>query len=436
MIPLRPELVEFMLPESLGRLCSCSKTLRTDVRETNAWTLLAAVQCPPQKAPTSESRERDAISRVQSHLLRRRLAANLSLFAPNAPPPPALRDNFTDFTYFLRIEDNGTLIWEGDLAADTATFDDDDYDNSTWGSVRLVAPGSMRASICAVEGLATYLANGGLDEDGDEDFDDSYLNRIKLSMVAVREADSAMVSIGCFKLYEIKYDEDPFYHAYTFEAQHSVFSSSLSELWSNGTYTPFELKARVGLELSPGPTGAPPGSVIAVANPQGGPNIQVQLPPNGPAGRATVGALFLSLGLHVGEPNQHNDFDTLDRSLDRNQFQLMLTHLAGAQNVSREAALAAIQEQYAPPTQTLAASIREEQEMLRTWLGSGVLGSSTQFSDEFYNLIAPHAASREQLVSRPWFKVADLLQLETLPIMVQKDFKEAWRGLKLQVEGR
>ena len=47
MIPLRPELIEFLTAESLGRL-SCSKALRTEVRETNAWRLLAAVQCPPR----------------------------------------------------------------------------------------------------------------------------------------------------------------------------------------------------------------------------------------------------------------------------------------------------------------------------------------------------------------------------------------------------
>ena len=401
MIPLRPELIEFMLAESLGRLASCSKTLRTDVRDTNAWTLLAAVQCPPQKPPTSESRERDAISRVQSHMLRRRLAANLSIFAPNAPPPPPeLRDNFTDYTYFLRIEDNGTVIWEGDLAADTATFDNDDYDESVWGSVRLVAPGSMRASICAVEGLATYLANN--DRDDEEEWDDSYLNRIKLSMVAVREADSAMVSIGCFKLNEMKYDEDPLDHSYIFEAQHSVFSSSPSE--DNGNH-PFELKAWVGLDL------------IA-----------------GPAGRGTVGALYLSMGLHQFDAWYG---DLPNSSLDRNEFQLLLTHLAGAQNVSREAVLAAIQEdyevQYAPPAPTLAARIREEQEMIRMWLRSGALRSSTQFADTFYNLIAPHAASREQLASRPWDAVADLLQLETLPTMVQEDFKRAFDALKLEV---
>ena len=403
MIPLRPELIEFMLAESLGRLASCSKTLRTDVRETNAWTLLAAVQCPPQKAPTSESRERDAISRVASHMLRRRLAANLSIFAPNAPPPPPeLRDNFTDFTYFLRIEDNGTLVWEGDLAADTARFDNDDYDESVWGSVRLVAPGSMRASICAVEGLATYLANN--DRDDEEEWDDSYLNRIKLSMVAVREADSAMVSIGCFKLNEIKYDEDPLNHSYIFEAQHAVFSSKEGD----DMYVPFELKANVRLDLI-----------------------------RRPRGRATVGALYMCMGFHVGEPNQQNDYDTLDDYLNRVIFQITLNHLAGSQYWSRERVLSSIKYWYGdPPAQTLTARIIEGHEGIWVWLRSGALGSSTQFADDIYTVIRAHAASRQQLVSRPWDVVADLLQLETLPTMVQEDFKRAWEGLKLEVEAQ
>ena len=407
MIPLRPELVEFMLPESLGRLCSVCKTLRTDVRETNAWTLLAAVQCPPQKAPTSASRERDAIARVQSHMLRRRLAANLSIFAPNAPPPPPeLRDNFTDFTYFLRIEDNGTVIWEGDLTADAAPCVIVNNHERAHQCVKLDAPGSMRASICAVEGLASYLANGGLDEDGDEDFDDSYLNRLKLSMVAVREADSAMVSIGCFKLKEISYDEpqNPLGHAYDFEAQHPVFSSKEGD----DMYEPFELKASVRLDLI-----------------------------RRPRGRATVGALYMCMGFHVGEPNQQNDYDTLDDYLPRVIFQIMLIHLAGSQYWGRERVLASIKHWYGdPPAQTLTARIQEGHEGIWIWLRSGALGSSTQFADDIYTVIRAHAASRQQLVSRPWDAVADLLQLETFPTMVQEDFKRAWEGLKLEVEAR
>ena len=406
MIPLRPELIEFMLAESLGRLASCSKTLRTDVRETNAWTLLAAVQCPPQKAPTSESRERDAIARVQSHMLRRRLAANLSIFAPNAPPPPPeLRDNFTDYTYFLRIEDNGTVIWEGDLTADAAPcviVTDPINRIHARECVKLVAPGSMRASICAVEGLASYLANG---DDDDDDFDDSYLNRIKLSMVAVREADSAMINIGCFKLKEISYAEDPLDYAYNFEAQHPVFS------WQEGDdmYEPFDLKASVHLGLI-----------------------------RRPRGRATIGSLYLSLGFHVGEPNQQNDYDTLDDYLPRAIFQIILNHLAGSQTLCRERVVAPIKYWYGDPPvppvpQPFAASLREEQEMIRTWLRSGALGSSTHLAEAFYTVISAHAASREQLVSRPWDAVADSLQLDTLPTMVQEDFKRAFDALKLDM---
>jgi hypothetical protein len=48
MIPLRPELIEFMTAESLGRFASTSKAQRVDVREMNAWRLLAGVQCPPR----------------------------------------------------------------------------------------------------------------------------------------------------------------------------------------------------------------------------------------------------------------------------------------------------------------------------------------------------------------------------------------------------
>ena len=93
MIPLRPELAEFMDAESLGRYGSVSKTLRTDVRETNAWTLLAAVQCLTTKGAHERVPGTDMASIRHGDLLN----------AP--PPPPELRNNFTDFTFFLRIED-------------------------------------------------------------------------------------------------------------------------------------------------------------------------------------------------------------------------------------------------------------------------------------------------------------------------------------------
>ena len=114
MIPLRPELIEFMSAESLGRFASTSKAQRVGLRGMNAWRLLAGVQCPPRT--TRDALEQDAISRVRSQALRRRLAADLSRSAPSAPRSDRLdqiRNRFTDFTYFVRIEDDDELIWEG-----------------------------------------------------------------------------------------------------------------------------------------------------------------------------------------------------------------------------------------------------------------------------------------------------------------------------------
>ena len=131
MIPLRPELIEFMSAESLGRFTRCSKTLSTHLREMNAWRLLAAVQCPPrlvwqkysliQGPPrtTCVALEEDAISQVRSQVLRRRLAAKLSCSAPYLPRHVINKstNKFTDFTYFLRLEEDGHLICEIDLHA-------------------------------------------------------------------------------------------------------------------------------------------------------------------------------------------------------------------------------------------------------------------------------------------------------------------------------
>ncbi len=134
MIPLRPELIEFMSLESMGRMQSCSKALRRDLRDMNAWRLLAAVQCPPRlvwrkhsliQCPprtTRDALEQDAISRMRSQALRRRLAADLSRSGKRPADLPLVRvdqitNKFTDFTYFIRIEEDDELIWEGDLHA-------------------------------------------------------------------------------------------------------------------------------------------------------------------------------------------------------------------------------------------------------------------------------------------------------------------------------
>ena len=190
MIPLRPELIEFMSAESLGRFASTSKAQRTEAREMNAWRLLAGVQCPPRT--TRDALEQDAISRMRSQALRRRLAADLSRSAPN-PPRLEERDQisnkFTDFTYFLRLEEDGHLIWEGDLHACPSCCEGDSACR-----LELCVSEPLLARMDSWEGMVDYLSKIPVDHN----HDDSFIESLKISVVAVREADSAMIALGCF----------------------------------------------------------------------------------------------------------------------------------------------------------------------------------------------------------------------------------------------
>ena len=88
MIPLRPELVEFMDPRSLCRYACTSKTLCNDVRDLNAWDLLAKAQV------LRSVRGPSALARVQSHVRRRRLADELW---QDDPPQTFHPNGFGDF---------------------------------------------------------------------------------------------------------------------------------------------------------------------------------------------------------------------------------------------------------------------------------------------------------------------------------------------------
>ena len=179
MIPLRPELIEFMSLESMGRMQSCSKALRRDLRDMNAWQLLAAAQCP--KESTRDILERDAISRVRSQALRRQLADNLCRARAPIPTP----NSFTDFTYFLRIEDGDVLIWEGDLGASPLASGNHYF---------RLDPSPLLARMNSWDRMIEYLSR----VPGDDPEDESFMERLLISIVAVREADSAMISLGCF----------------------------------------------------------------------------------------------------------------------------------------------------------------------------------------------------------------------------------------------
>ena len=109
---LRPELFEFIGAQCLGRLARCSAALREELRDAKAWQLLANTRMPRSKREAELAAERDAAARVRAYELRRRLAD----VASGKVEPQHFRPNkFADFTYFVRFEEDGEVIWEGDL---------------------------------------------------------------------------------------------------------------------------------------------------------------------------------------------------------------------------------------------------------------------------------------------------------------------------------
>ena len=179
-IPLRPELVEFMDVRSLCQYQCCSKACGKDVREANAWSLLAGVQAPRS---VKEALESDALSRVRSQTRRRILADALNL-----PDKPFRPSQFRDFTFFVRITDRGDrgrVIWEGDLQ--TASNDCIDL------SLTNVTADIKRSGVCPK--LIDYLAQTATDGDADMDV----LGWFEITLIAIRDVDQAMVSIGHFE---------------------------------------------------------------------------------------------------------------------------------------------------------------------------------------------------------------------------------------------
>ena len=179
-IPLRPELVEFMDVRSLCQYQSCSKACGKDVREANGWSLLAGVQAPRS---VKEALESDALSRMRS-LTRRRLLAD-ALAKPSQFFRPS---QFSDFTFFVRIADGGRVIWEGDIQmASNACID---------LTLTNVTSHIKRSGACPK--LIDFLAKMNTTSTQDE----AALEGITITLIAIRDVDQAMVSIGKFPYYD------------------------------------------------------------------------------------------------------------------------------------------------------------------------------------------------------------------------------------------
>ena len=189
-IPLRPELVGFVGVQGVGRLACCSAALRGELRDAKAWEQLANAREPRSKREMAISAERDAAKRVRAYDLRRRLAD----VASGKVEPQAIRPNkFADFTYFVRFEEDGEVIWEGDLKGSL-----DERRGRNIFSLPLAEAWSAASD--SWDGMVEFLeapAGSNFTTGGGAT---SYLARLRITVIAMRDEDQAMVSLGSFEL--------------------------------------------------------------------------------------------------------------------------------------------------------------------------------------------------------------------------------------------
>ena len=199
-IPLRPEIVQFMSPQSLCRLTCCSATLRRDVREADAWQRLAEVHAPRAVRAALES---DAVSRVRSHVRRRMLADSLCQETPARYLHSSLNAPM-DFTFFVRVTEDGRLIWEGDLKSERSDC----------------------FQLPLSEACAAMMESGIIG-----DTPRRYLERLQFAVVAIRDEDQAMIPLGlCDYDGCISYDLELTPQTFSFrDNRHLLFSTDRLE---------------------------------------------------------------------------------------------------------------------------------------------------------------------------------------------------------------
>jgi len=298
MIPLLPPLVEFMDPKSLCHYSGTSKTLRKDVRDTKAWELLAKAQLPRKTRDAAS----EALSQVKSHVRRRLLA---DAMAQETPQPQTFRPNqIEDFTFFVRFEENGRLIWEGDLRYDPTMDGFIDgcirFDLSPiWDAIR------RAKSWIGMERVLTLPTDWDI-EPLVEAATLDYLRRCKITIVAIRDQDDAMVSLGHFIFDDAK-DFIAAVHAdkaYDFRSRTPLFSSAR-----------FNLRMMASLE--------------AVHNAEGHGGVDV---------------LVLRLA-HYSPEYVRNRLESEGEigTCDESQFAYVLSYLAGIHHLARESALETIE---------------------------------------------------------------------------------------------
>ena len=203
-IPLRPELVEFLEAEGLGNLSCVSAALRKDVLDSKAWTLMANAHLPRSAEEAALAAERAAAARLRSQVLRRRLADSMS----RAPAPHRLVPNkLDDFAFFVRFEEDGRVLWEGEMAVMGFVL-------SEFSSRKFVEL-SMSEARSAIKASASFT-------DVPDD-DDEYWHRVRFTLIAIRDEDQAMIPLGSFRFAEDR--NDP-----TFYSPQALYQTEQNEI--------------------------------------------------------------------------------------------------------------------------------------------------------------------------------------------------------------
>ena len=185
-IPLRPELIACMDPQSLGRYSCASVTLRKEVFDSKAWELMANAQKLRSARDAALAAERDAVARVKSQVLRRRFADSLS----RAQTPHRLVPNkLDDFTFFVRFEEDGKVLWEGDVAVAG-------FHTNLPVSRRKFVQLSMSEAWSAIKDRGSFIE---IPDDADD-----YWDRVQITLIVIRNEDQAMIPLGSFR-----FDSDP-----------------------------------------------------------------------------------------------------------------------------------------------------------------------------------------------------------------------------------
>ena len=186
-VPLRPELFEFIGVQGLGRLACCSAALREELRDAKAWQLLASAREPRSQREIAIDAERAAAARVRAYELRRRLA---DLASGKIEPPVIRLNKFADFTYFVRFEEDGEVIWESDLKGSLDTKGNFSFSLAeAWSATRDSWDGMVE--FLEAPTPSNFTRGGGAT---------SYLARLRITVIAMRDEDQAMVSLGSLVL--------------------------------------------------------------------------------------------------------------------------------------------------------------------------------------------------------------------------------------------